>query len=544
MKNKKRWFIFIVITIALITASFIFRDEILGLINTQAASIVANNANSGNALALASDTTLIRSAADSAQVSAAGNIAVGREQPVIFQVEGTVVEVVVEVGDEVSAGDYLIALDTTDLARAVTQAELSLAESQLQLDILREPADPAAIAAAQASLASAEENLLEVRAGPSAAELAAAEASLAAAQTSYQELLAGPTEAELIQLKAELQKAEITLRQAQGAYDQIAYADNVGASSQAAELQEATIDYESAKAALDEASAPATPSELQDALSAIQTAQNELETLRNQPTAADLAAAEAQVASSAAALASLLAAPTEAELREAQISVEQATLSLAEAQAELAKAQLLAPIDGTILSMAVSAGEQVSSGASALTMADLTQLKLTVNVAEVDVSQLQIGQPAEITLDALPEQVFQGVVTQIAPASDSEEGVVNYPVTIQLTDPDPSTSLRTSLSGVRPGMTAMATIVDDDAEEGWLVPTAALQERSGQTVVLIMRDGQPTPIAVTVRGLQGEWSVVHSPDLQAGDEAVGSVSSFLDEDDSAGGFGPPPGGGF
>jgi HlyD family secretion protein len=235
---------------------------------------------------------------------------------------------------------------------------------------------------------------------------------------------------------------------------------------------------------------------------------------------------------------SLLAGPTGAELREAQINVEQARLSLEEAQADLAKAQLSAPIDGTILSVDVNLGQQVSSGANAVTMADLAQLKLTVNVAEVDISKLQLGQVAEITLDALPEQVFNGVVTQIAPSSASESGVVNYPVTIQLADAD--------LTGVRPGMTAVATILDDDAAAGWLVPTSAIIERGGVTNVLIIRNGQPQPVQVTKIGAQGEWTIVESPELQAGDQAAGGVSSFVNEENTGGfrgGFGGPlPGG--
>jgi HlyD family secretion protein len=298
--------------------------------------------------------------------------------------------------------------------------------------------------------------------------------------------LAGPSESELIQLKAALQKAEITLRQAQGAYDRIAYTDSLGSSSQAADLQTATIDYESAKAAFDEASAAATQSDLQDALSTIQTALDQLDTLRAQPTAADSASADAQIASAAAQLEALLAGPTDSAVKEAEINLEQAKISLQQAQDDLAKADLMAPIDGTILAVDVSAGQQVSNGTSALTMADLTQLKLTVNVAEVDISKIEIGQPVQITLDALPEGVFSGEVTQIAPSSDSEQGVVNYPVTIKLDEAD--------LNGVRPGMTAVATLLSADLADSWLVPTSAVVERNGNTAVLILREGRPQPV--------------------------------------------------
>jgi HlyD family secretion protein len=182
----------------------------------------------------------------------------------------------------------------------------------------------------------------------------------------------------------------------------------------------------------------------------------------------------------------------------------------------------------------VQVGEKVSAGLSAVTLADLNDLELTVNVAEVDIGEIYLDQPAEITLDALPDKVFSGVVARIVPSSESESGVVNYPVTIRLTDTD--------LLGVRPGMTAVADILGEDMVDSWLVPTSAIRERGENTMVMILRDGQPTPIRVTTQGSQGEWTVVQSAELQEGDQAIGAVSSFLDQDEEFRGFGPPGGG--
>jgi multidrug efflux pump subunit AcrA (membrane-fusion protein) len=117
-------------------------------------------------------------------------------------------------------------------------------------------------------------------------------------------------------------------------------------------------------------------------------------------------------------------------------------------------------------------------------------------------------------------------------------------VTIQLADSD--------LTGVRPGMTAVASVLDSNETSGWLVPTSALVDRNGTTTVLIIRDGQQQPIEVTTISAQGEWTVVQSPELQAGDQAAGSVSSFVNEAQTGGfggggipgvGGGPPPQGG-
>ena len=525
MKSKTLWTLFTVLTLA--AAAFFFRDSIATVLESRV------NAQT-NTAGQVEGTVAIRPATDAAQVSAAGNIALAEEQPAVFRVEGTITEVAVDIGDEVATGDLLATLDTTDLERTVQQAELSVQASQIDLDQLLEPADESDIAAARAGLAAAQEQLAEVQAGSSAAELAAAQAALTAAQANYQDLLEGQSDAEITQASVELHKATLTLEQAQEAYNQIAYADTVGSSSQAMDLQEATIDYDAAKAAYDIATESASDAELQAALQSIKEAQAQLEDLDT--TKADLVAAEAEVAGAEATLAGLLNGPTEAEVREAELAIKQARLDLQEAEAELAEARLWAPADGTVLSVEIAVGQQASSGLEAVTLADLSVLELPVYVAEIDISKVQPGQPASITIDALPDQVVRGVVDRIAPTSESDSGVVNYEVTIRLDD--------LNLDNIRPGMTAVATVASGNEEPGWLVPGNALTEFEGETTVVVVRNGQESRIEVTPGTSQGEWIIVQSPDLQAGDQVVGSVASFVDEDDNAGGGpfggGPPP----
>jgi HlyD family secretion protein len=525
MTRNKAWLVFVLI-ILLAGAGFYFRSSLAGLIGRQSTAQARTDQ--------AESTVTIRPAADSAQVSAAGNIALTSQQAVVLQAEGIITQVPVKAGDEVAAGDLLVALDTTNLERAVQQAELDLAVKQADLDLLLQPATPADIASAQASLASAQEKLTELQAGPKVAELAAAEAALTAAQASYQTLMAGKTEAELTQLAAEMHKAYVTLQQAQEAYNKIAFQSNIGSTQQAMDLQNATIDYDTAKAAYEQATAPPTQADIQAALKAIKDAQSQLEAL--QPTQADLAAAQAEVASAEATLANLTDGPTAAERRAAEIAVKQAQLTLDEAKANLAQAKLLAPSTGTVITVGVEVGQQATTGLSAVTLADLTALELTINVAEVDIPRVEIGQPAQITIDALPDRAFSGVVSRIAPSSTSEGGVVNYPVTVRLHNLE--------LAGVRPGMTAVATLANEHAKPGWLVPTNALQEFEGETSVTVVRNGQRSRVKVTKGTSQGEWTEVQSPDLKAGDQVVGQVSSFLDQQNNQGGFrgpfGPPP----
>ncbi len=472
------------------------------------------------------------------EVSASGNIDLVTLRSVVADVGGTVASVAVNPGDTVQHGDPLLALSSVELEREARRAELSVETAKTQLAQLTEAADPADIAAAEADLAKAQETLVETRQGPSAEELSAARSTLASAQAHYNELVDGPTAAELTQLSADLRKKEVALQKAQEDYDKIAWQTNSGMTSQAATLQDATIDYETAQAAYAESTAAAATSDLESARSSIQDAQVKLDDLLNSPTPAEIASAEATVAQAQASLATLQTGPSTLDLQDSQISLEKAIVDLEEAYTNLAKAKITSPIDGVVIDVVVDVGERVSQNAIVAAVADATQLELTVNVAEIDVVKLAPGQPAQIEIDAMPGRTFNGVVDYIAPSSDSSSGVVYYPVTIRL-EPE-------ALDGVLPGMTAVATMQDTAAvaADAWLVPSNAIRLQGNGATVTVVRNGATQPIAVTPGSVQGEWTVVESPELQAGDQVVGSLTSFVGNDNFRFGGGMPgiPGG--
>jgi len=475
-------------------------------------------------------TTQIRTAADvTSQVSAAGNIQLSAQQFVVLETSGVVQEMAVRVGDEVAAGDLLAALDPADAEKAVERALLNLASAQLSLEKLYDETDPADIASAAADLESAQENLTDLYNGPNSLEVAAARSNLASAWAKYNDLLAGPSEEKKIQLSTNMRKFQVALDEARRAWEPVSWRPDVGRTPQAAAYEKATIDYENAKAAYDEAIAPASAADIQAALSQAQNAQKQLDDLLESATSAEIAAAEAQVASKAATLADLRAGPNANDLESAQIAVDKAFLDLQDAADDLAATRLLAPMDGSILAVNLTVGQQVNSGTSAVTMARRDDLELEVNVAEVDVSKLSLGQPAQITLDALPGEEFEGEVISIAPSADSQSGVVNYPVTLRLINPD---------SRVRAGMTAVATVVNQSGLSGWLVPASAVRSVGDSPRVMVLRNNQPTPVVVTVGAPQGEWVVVESPELQAGDRVVGTTATFIN-DENPFQFGPP-----
>lgn len=217
----------------------------------------------------------------------------------------------------------------------------------------------------------------------------------------------------------------------------------------------------------------------------------------------------------------LLTSADEIELELGKLNVAQAELDLQKALQDLAAAQIVAPITGSVLTLDATPGTQVSSGAVVATLADPGRLELTVHVAEVDIPRIESGRPVDIVIDAFPDETFTGEISRIAPFNKTQSGVINYPVTIRLLDND--------LDSVLPGMTAVATLRNKPVEDRWLVLSSAIQEVNGETVVTVLRGQERLPVAVTPEGLQGEWTIVHSVGLKNDDEVLGTTATFVGE---------------
>lgn len=394
-----------------------------------------------------SPTTAVTSA--SRPLGAVGAIELVTKYQVVLDVDGKVSEVAVEVGDEVTEGDLLIALDTTDMEAAIKRAEMNVEGARLAFEELSKGPEAGDIALAEANLALAEEALAKAEIGPTEDQLNAAESASAAAWAAYNDLKDGPTPAQMVQMQAALKQAELNLQQAQREYDKIAWQPDAGTSSEGAALQSATIDYESTKAAYDELIEPASVADLQSALSGAYSAQDALKQLQEQPTEGSIGEARANVAVAEANLEKTKQGATETALRTAELAVEGALLDLEEAKSDLNEARVTAPIAGTVLEVNVEPGQVGSAGSVVVVMADTSQIKLVVNVEQKDISQIQLGQEAEISIYALPGRTYMGVVEKIAPVSREGAAFVGFPVTLTFTDDD--------LDAVRPGMTASAT---------------------------------------------------------------------------------------
>jgi HlyD family secretion protein len=186
-----------------------------------------------------------------------------------------------------------------------------------------------------------------------------------------------------------------------------------------------------------------------------------------------LAEARSSLANSQSSLAELLQEPSAAEIASQQASVDKAQLALEEAQADLDNAVLTAPTDGIVLEVNIEPGERVLDDAdeAAMTIANTTTYLLKMEVDELDIGQVKVGQRANVSLDAFAEQMFEGTVTDISPSpvsSASEDSIVTYEVTISLDTQELSL-------GLLSGMTANATIETQQLDEVVVVPNRAIQ---------------------------------------------------------------------
>jgi HlyD family secretion protein len=314
------------------------------------------------------------------------------------------------------------------------------------------------------------------------------------------------------------------VKQAQAAYDRVKYQPDIQMRQEALNLETATISLEQAQANYDSAAKGASASDLAAAEAQVAQAKAQLAQLLDHPTPNELAAAEAQVAQAEAQLAQLLDRPKTEDVAVFQAQLQEAEVALAQAQAQLEDAEVTAPFAGAILAVQVREGEWAAMGSPAFVLAAISPLILDVNVDEVDVAQLDEGQVARISFDALREEQLSGTVTYIAPASTDVGGAVAYGVEV---------SFLPGELPVRLGMTADVDIVVASAKDALLVPNQAIESdrAAGRYYVNIPRAGGLTGLPAGDSGGAAEGSATERVEVIIGlrDESQTQVLEGLSE---------------
>ena len=170
---------------------------------------------------------------------------------------------------------------------------------------------------------------------------------------------------------------------------------------------------------------------------------------------------------------------------QAQMSMKNAKAQYDQARVDLGYADIFSPIDGVVLDRAVEVGQTVAASFSTPTLFtlanDLTRMQVEANVDEADIGQVKLNQRVTFTVDAYPEDVFNGTVNQIRMKPTTTSNVVTYTVIIDAPNPDQK---------LFPGMTASVTIVTEE-QTGLAAPAEAFNFTPSEQIMReMMKNGE------------------------------------------------------
>jgi HlyD family secretion protein len=467
-KEMTRWIILGIVLLILVGGFFGFRALQQGRAETAASDW---------------QTVEVKSSSLTATVGASGTLRANQIAKLMFQTSGTVDQTNFQVGELVRSGDILVTLEQTSLSPQVILAEADLVAAQKALDDLLNSGQirsQAALALANAidALSDAEYKLRVNQQGfrASGERIAASEANLVLADN-------------------EVKKAEKAYNQVSGRPDDNAVKALARSNLSAArehrdsvlrELNWYTGSPSETDQAIHEAEVEVTRANLADA-------QREWERVKDGPSNDDIRSAEARIAA---------------------------------AEATLNTARITAPLSGTVMNSSVMPGDQVSPGQEALEVADLTHLFVDVEVSEVDINRIFVGQPVTLEFDAVLDQTYNGEIIEVGLSGTSIQGMVNFSITVEVSDID---------EFLHPGLTAAVNITVNQIDETLQVPNRAVRVREGERIVYVLENGELSQVTLELGASSDLYSQVLNSDLEEGDLLVLNPPANFDQN----GFGGP-----
>jgi HlyD family secretion protein len=227
---------------------------------------------------------------------------------------------------------------------------------------------------------------------------------------------------------------------------------------------------------------------------------------------------------------------SEGNWKAAQAAVEQSEAALKQSVTNLSYTKIVSPIDGVVVNRQIDTGQTVAASFQAPTLftiaQDLTRMQVSTTVDEADIGKIKVGKEATFTVDAFPDRVFNGNISQVRLSSTVVQNVVTYPVLIDVNNPDLL---------LKPGMTANVTIPVDTKTNVIKIPNAALRfkpeptemdespkrspekrqiKKGSSTVYTIDVNGKLIPVQVATSITDGAFTAVESTTLKEGDEVV------------------------
>ena len=460
--------------------------------------------------------------------SAAGEVIPSNEMAIGFDENGTLIEITVNEGDEVQAGQVLARLRTNyaeeSIQASIADAEVNLLKAQQKLDALNENWKMD-MAQAQIDMENAQAELDRILNSDTALKLAwekvvNAKKAVADAERAYNITLSTASQADIDAAHAQVILLEQALERAKEKFEPYASKpdSNLTKARLQAELSAAQEKYDAAvrnynamlgtSSDLDQEVAKA---HLETAQAQLEDAMREWERVKDGASEGDVALAEARLE---------LATERWRKLKDGvdptELALAQKELASAQARYELAKqmkveAELLSPIDGTVLEIDADLGDYVNNS-PVMTIGDLQHPLLRVYLDETDLDKVAVGYEAEVTFDAIPDEVFKGVVVAVKPSLVTVSNVKTIEAIVKL-DVD-SFAKPMNLPA---GLSASVDVIGGRAENAVLVPVEAIREIGpDEYAVFVMEDGAPKLRLVEV-GLMDFTSAEIVSGLKAGE---------------------------
>jgi HlyD family secretion protein len=412
-------------------------------------------------------TATIKRGTISNRVGSTGKARPNQLVPLSWETSGTIGKVNVKNLDRVKAGDVLVELDHDSLNPSILQAMEDLPAAQRELDNLH---------ISDVKRTQAKENLakaqIEYKNAKDTREIKnqrnATDTNLEAAQATY------------LQAKSNLKSLEDFF-----AFLQDKPEDDITRAQVTAQLSRARKNYDWALWNYQWAQSKPLPEDvriaeanLKVAESKLADAQREWEKVKNNPDPDDITSAQSKVES---------------------------------LQSKIGQAMIVAPIDGKVVDSRLLVGDTVSTGRTALTIMDSSQMFLDISVSEIDINKVKFGKEVNFSFDAIPEKSYVGTVTEISTVGVSDQEVIYYTVSCEISNPDAS---------IKPGMTAAVSITIDNVRNVISLPSSALHISGKQYFVYLVRNNAIKQIPVELGLISDSFSELKSGDVQEGDIVV------------------------
>jgi HlyD family secretion protein len=401
-----------------------------------------------------------------ATVGGTGKVEANKSATLGWKTSGNVSKVYVENGGSITSGDILAELSQTSLPQNVILAQADLVEAKRNLETVME--SDTQRSQTYLDLLDAEENLQDAQddidhwnyknadqkiVDQARAGFIAAEENLKQVKAELQSLDSDTNDAELQIVQTKVDEAQLARDKA------LRNLSFILGKTYNTEVAEDFANYDLAKAKLEDV-------------------QREWDRLKDGQNKDDILAAQAKVTA---------------------------------AESVAGMANLSAPFDGTITSVMTKEGDEVNAGTSAFRIDDLSKFYIEVDIPEIDINRIQIGQEAEFTFDSLLDKTYHGTVVEVAGAGTESQGETNFTIKLLVSDAD---------ENIMPGMTASVSITVLKLEDTLIVPTRAIRLEDGEVVVYVQRNGSIERIPVEIGSSSDSDTQILSGDIAEGDTLV------------------------